>query len=162
MFNFSIDFRKLVTDMLPPNHRKSKIIDWVYVLISPIKFLHSLFTEFVDKIRFDLRFNAQVINLEFLLNAKFNGGLNTIYILDANNIPPIYIWTRGENHPLYFRTRAEFQNSRDNFIRRRSEYNINVDFIIMVPSSLNFSKSEMVALINKYNTAGKRYTIKTY
>lgn len=162
MFNFSLDFRKLVTDMLPPKHRKPKFIDWLYVLVSAIRYVHGQFTTFVDTIRFDLRFTSQVIYLEYLLNLKFNGGLNTILIKDGSNAEFSYIWQATENQPLYVNTTAEFTPPDDVYLYNNAEYSGYADFVVMVPSGLVYNRSEMIALINRYKLAGKIYTINTY
>jgi hypothetical protein len=160
MFNFSLDFRKLVSDLLPPDLRKAKRIDWLLVLVSQIKSIHTQFVALATQKRFDLQFTSQVIYLEYLLNYRFNGGLNTIYIADAQNPDYVYLWQRAENVKLYIYNRVE--NESKTFVYNRAEFNHYADFVVMVPALLVFNRSEMVALINRYKIAGKIFTIKTY
>jgi hypothetical protein len=44
----------------------------------------------------------------------------------------------------------------------RSEWNVQIDFIVNVPASLIYNSNQMNALINFYRLAGKRYKIVTY
>lgn len=162
MFNFSLDFKKLVTDMLPPVHRKQILTDWITTLVSGVKTIHAQFKALVDKIRFDLIFTSQVIYLEYLLNYKFNGGLNAILINDGSNASSVYAYQTSENNNLFIVSEQEFNSYIDIFLYNEAEFTSYVDFLVMVPQALTFSRSEMTALINKYKLAGKSYTIKTY
>jgi hypothetical protein len=48
------------------------------------------------------------------------------------------------------------------YLRQKSEFLTNFNFIVWVPVAVTFSTNEMKALINKYKIAGKTYLIKTY
>lgn len=164
MFNFNLNFRKLVNDLLPPLRRKQTLLDWLYVLASPIKTIHSQFLQLINKLRYDLKFNSQVIYLEYLLNLRFNGGLNTIFISDGSNALNVYLSQRSEvPEPIYLINRSELTPEYiPVYLFNRAEFSGYADFIVMVPNDLQFNEPEMRALINQYKLADKIYLIKKY
>lgn len=114
-----------------------------------------------DEMIYEAYMNGQIINLEMLLNDKFNGGLNAwnwdatnylyvpntpnaIYILDnPNTLPANYFWTTAENRgDKGFYTNAEYPPAAsppypDDFpLYTNAEYNAQSDFIVYVPTSL--------------------------
>jgi hypothetical protein len=48
------------------------------------------------------------------------------------------------------------------YLKNITEYQLQYDFIVMVPSSVVFDQNEMKGYVNYYKLAGKRYTIQTY
>jgi hypothetical protein len=48
------------------------------------------------------------------------------------------------------------------FFKNNAEFYGNTDFIVFVPANLVYNVFELIALVNFYKLAGKRFTIKTY
>jgi hypothetical protein len=164
MFNFNLDFRKLINDILPPLRRKLILLDWIYALVSPIKTIHAQFMQLISKLRYDLQFNSQVIYLEYLLNLRFNGGLNTIFIADGSTATNVYVSKQIESQdPIYIVNSTELTPDYINvYVHYSGEFIGYADFIVFVPINLQYNEAEMMALINKYKLAGKIYSIKKY
>jgi hypothetical protein len=58
---------------------------------------------------------------------------------------------------------SDWQFVRDvTYLRRKTEFYISFDFIVMVPSTLTFNLVAMKAIIDYYRLAGKRYKIQLY
>jgi hypothetical protein len=91
--------------------------------------------------------------------------MGTIYIETISSTDgAIYIFWLSENQqPTYVGWLSE-TSLEPKYITWLSETVsvTNVEFIVYVPSTLNFDMSEMMAIINLYKLAGKRYTIQPY
>jgi hypothetical protein len=160
MFNYSLDFPRFGSDMLPPYRRKTRFKDLLVVLTSQIKTLFQKFaggSGLIEVMRDRVSFTGQVIYLETLLRRQFCNGAELITIVDGVSIAKtfvpkktdaltIYLPKKGDQNPIYLFTKSEF--------------NSNADFIVWVDPSVNFIKSDMQAILNYYKPAGKNYLIK--
>jgi hypothetical protein len=87
----------------------------------------------------------------------YNPGDLVIY---ANKVYQAQVLTSG-NQPDISPEWAVYKNTKV-FLKNKTEYQTQYDFIVMVPISVTFDINEMKALINYYKLAGKRYIIQTY
>jgi hypothetical protein len=158
---FNILWSRLVSWLLPWFLRTVSNNDWLNALTAPLVQDWQDFLVWKDEMIYEAYMTGQVINLEMLLNDKFNGGLNAwnfngatytydpntpnaIYILDnPDPLPSNYLWTTAENridHGLW--TTAEDTAIPPPplpppfYLFTNAEYNQQADFIVYVPTSL--------------------------
>lgn len=156
---FDIDYSKLSKQLLPVMLRKTMLVKYLAVMVSPIVRLYEFFTTHRASQLYELDHNGQVCRLEAVLNDRFDNTLRRIYIEDARAIFATPLYRRVENKPVYLRRRSE---NKPVYLRRRAELTHGGAFVVKVPTALTFDTEEMKALINKYKMAGKTYAIKTF
>ncbi|MDO5106591.1 hypothetical protein, partial [Capnocytophaga sp.] len=146
--------------------RKSKILAFLRLLITPLKRIHYDFSQKRNNQNGDLyrlKHNGQVCYLRKVLNDNFDKEQRRIKIIDGNQFKAKYIYTEGEQKPVYLGTM---------YLNRDVDYaETGVDFIVKIPlevwkrqktetnqiGELRFYAIE--ALIDYYKLAGKRYII---
>jgi hypothetical protein len=158
----SINYRKLVNDLLPPRRRKSRHIDWLIVITSHIRTLYDEYLTYCDQKRYELQFNAQVINLESLLNDKYNNGQPGIFIDDNTKPDDVFLFNDEEQQAPVYLYNDEEAATPEIYLFNDEEYNTACDFIVNVPATISFDHAEMRALINKYRAYGFLFQIKTF
>ena len=160
----NIDFEKLIGFLLPTFLRKRKMLAWLWSLTAPLKSIHYNFYQKRNALNGDLyrlAHNGQVCYLRKLLNDNFDNEKRRIRILDGNKFGRKYIYTRGENKPVYLGKI---------YLRQRSDYaDTGVDFIVEIPKEVAaLYRSEqngteryytLESYIDFYRLAGKRYKI---
>lgn len=103
---------------------------------------------------YNLAHNSQKCYLRAVLNDRFDIALRRIRIEDGNKYKRQYIYTDGEQKPKFLGKM---------FLYDDADYSdTGVDFIVLVPSDLQYNTYEMQALIDFYKLASKRYKIQTY
>ena len=164
MFNYSLDFSRLNADMLPPHHRKTRLKDLLFVLVSQVKFIYNLFASssgLIEKMRDRVSFTGQTISLEYLLCREFCGGLALIHIEDSVKLIRTFLTNETETHPLYMANDNEvIVGYLPVYLFNDDEYNATSDFIVYVDPLVTFKTADMKAIINYYKPAGKIYEIK--
>ena len=102
MFNYLINWEKIVKENLPYFLHSLRRLNWIYSLIKPFKIIAeefiTLMQEFIDKIAY----NGRVIYLEKILNDKFDPVGRGIYISDALRTGSHYIYQKIELKPPYY------------------------------------------------------------
>lgn len=198
MFNFNLNWLKIIKENLPSDYVNQYIIDFIKVLISPINQIYQDFMLMYQVYVYKIRFNGQVDYLEQILNDKFSPVIGGIYITDGGNANPNYLYRKSESKPPYYIYRkwnstityaignfsvlnnkvyiATASNSNSSpvlltnwayhsdvkFIRKKSEFYFQFNFIVNVPSALVYNQTAMKAILNYYKLAGKQYKIITY
>lgn len=164
---FSILFNLLIDRLLPWFLFKPKTKDWLYSLVKPLKELHETFKDYRDNVIYALSFTGQVIYLEHLLNDKFDNSNRGIWIDTLDNFNYQFIFNKIEAAPKrYFFNKSEGQPAQ--YIFNKSEYQSQNDFIINVPIAVGdvvadaTLRSEIIAQVNVYRQAGKRFNIINY
>lgn len=151
---FDLDFRKLVVLLLPTFLRKPRSIAWLQVLIAP---LEQLQYEFKLKRHADiiaLEHNGQKCYLRKILNDNLDNELRRIRIEDMLLSNALYIFTEGENAPLYLSDDTPI------YLHTESEMQVSgVNFSVHIPLELRSREVEVRALIDTYKLASKRYNI---
>ncbi len=147
---FDIDIKKLTVLLLPIALRKSRIVALLRSMVMPLVSLHYLFMVKRTADLYKLEHNSQVCYLRAALNDHFDNNARRIRIIDGNQYKRNYIYTRGEEKPVYLGT---------TFLYDRADYaDTGVDFIVEVPTEA-YRQYEMQALIDFYRLASKRYKI---
>lgn len=157
---YDIDFNVLGTQQLPVGKRKPIWKSIVFSLLFPLQNLNTVFVSFRAKKNYELQFSAQVIYLEHFLNDKYDPTARGIYIEDTANIEYTYLHNKIEEvSPIYLHNTTEDEPI---YLFGFSEYESVLDFIVNVPTGVDFNELLMRNQILKYNLAGKRFTINTY
>lgn len=145
--NFNIDHDALPNQHTPAEERTPEGLAFVKVLLKGFKTLYNRFICARAETLYKLKFNAQVMYLEKLLNEQFNNGLPSytgniptgIYISKPlNNIKPPVLRRKDELRPrlvLWSKTDPAFNPVLHKRIvmRSKAEYITNIKFIVNVP-----------------------------
>jgi hypothetical protein len=151
---FNIDYNTLIRWLVPVPLRQPKMIAWLQALVWPVVQLYQAFRKNRDGNLYRLSITPQVCFLEKMLNDRFDNADRRIFIDDAIDRPPVYLYQDAEEKPVYLGTRPLYQDT---------EFGINLDdFTVWVHSSIVFEFNEMRSLINLYKLAATRYSIQFY
>ena len=157
-----INYRKLITWLLPTFLRKARLFKWLYALLYPIMWLY-------ENVLYRMQHDCRVIYMEKMLNEWFNVAgydiqdhentkkvyiengfrANKTYIYQNYEYKPVYTFLKAENKPIYIYRAAEFL----------LQY---FKFIVWIPLSYTYNEALLKAQINYYKLAGKSYKIEHY
>lgn len=151
---YNVDFKRFSVLILPTFLRFSRMIKWVNLQVFPLEKIHKSFLQNRTENIIKVTHNSQVCRLRKVLNDRFDNQQRRIYIDDANLKNPWYVYTKGENKPQYLGKKYIYQNSLIN--------GIGVDFIVYVPAGLSGYEAELIAKINFYKLASKRFKIEYF
>lgn len=155
---YNINWKRLVVWLLPTLLRRPFLVKWLMVLITPVIKLHNQFTAFRKAVIYRLLITPQIPFLEKALNDRWDSTQRRIYITDPPRKPPRFIYQKAEQKPLFIYRKSE---GKPTFIYTKAERNgIGVDFIINVTSAVSFNTNEMIAFVNQFKLASKRYKIR--
>lgn len=102
MFNFNLNWLKIIKENVPLFDHSIWLFDWLKVLISPFDKISKEFLIAYDLFVLKIRFNGQIIYLEKILNDKFSPTSGGIYIIDGNTNTPNYLYRKIEGKtPIY-------------------------------------------------------------
>lgn len=159
---FELDIKKLSILLLPTFYRKTRIVAWLYALVTPLVSLYYRFTQKRNDDLYKLRHNGQVCYLRAALNDAFDADLRRIEIADGNRYKRQYIYTEAEQKPCSLGTM---------YLRDSSVYgDTGVDFLVLIPQEVwDAEKTEVATdecrfyeiegLVDYYRLASKRYKI---
>ena|SRR5437868_11020656 len=154
---YDINFKKLVTWLVPERIAKATTISWLLALVSPVFTVWLSFKKYRTQKLYELYITPQVCYLERLLNDKYDYVQRRIviddpierfptYIFKEAELKPVAVFKKSENHPIWIYTEGEAGALQD-------------DFIILVPKLLKFSENEMMQLVKGYRLAGMKAKI---
>lgn len=151
---YNLDLNKWAVLQLPTRWRKPKMIAFLSGLIYPFKALFDTFLIHRNEDIFFLEHNAQVCYLRKALNDYFDKPERRIYIGNGSKYSREYIYTTGEKKPKHLGVR---------YLRNREDYaDTGVDYIVYVPIYIVTNREiELVAFINKFNVATRKYKIES-
>lgn len=151
---FNIDISKLTELLTPTFLRRPKMLAWLRALHRPLEQVVDAFNTNRNANLYNLAHNGQVCYLRAALNDRFDVSHRRIKIADGNRYKRQYIYTDGEQKPKFLGTM---------FLHDDADYSdTGVDFIVLIPSGLSYNNYEMLAVIDFYRLAGKRYKIVSY
>lgn len=154
---YNIDYSKLVTWLTPAPLRKAKLTAWLTALIQPMETVYNLFVSYRTAKLYELTITPQVCYLERLLNDRWDINLRRIVIEDAPDRAPVvyyleaelkYVnyYLESENLPVVYYTEGEAGQIKD-------------DFVILVPTAISFSRTEMTSMVTKFKLASTKFKI---
>ncbi|WP_312357277.1 hypothetical protein [Sphingobacterium multivorum] len=153
---YDVDLKKLVVMLLPSFMRTEKLIAFIWCLIVGIRTVHfKLLALWYDTDK-EMEVTPQVFSLRKLLNDYFDSVNRSIRIEDTALSDRTYIFTEGENQPLYL------DDDEQVFIYTDAELAAAKGFVVIVPESLNNTAetARLKAMLNKYKLAGTKYIIR--
>lgn len=168
MINLGLNFKEVFKHLVPAPLRGERFVAWLGSLFAPLQSLNAQFADWGAEVRYDLRFNGQVIYLEHLLNDQFDSTLRRIYIDDPSGqqVFTPYVFNLVEvQPPLHLYNVADAKPIDENIvIRNTSELVVTDDFVVHVPTGVFNAtvEAQMSDLIDRYRIAGKRYTFQTF
>jgi len=159
--NYTWDFTKLVTYLLPSFLRTDKHIGWLKSLCTPTNTKHTEFVTFTEEKLYEQNFTGQVISLERLLNDQFDDTLRRIYITDGNR-EEVFIFNGSGGFAVGNETFAYFESGTGAYSFLGDNSSLLYDFVVNVPVALTYDSAIFNRLIAKYKLAGKKYIIDTF
>jgi hypothetical protein len=140
---------------------------WLRLIIAPIRTLYVRFKDVEDSAVYAAKHSGIKIYLEKALNDKFDPINRAIYINNVGNHSRQYLYRKGEPRAkrfIYKKGEVNFMlyPEKQTFIKRKSEYFGDNDFVVMIPSALAPNLGQLNELVISYKPVGKRYTIDTY
>jgi len=157
---FVIDWLKQMIDLIPTPLRHSNYMIWLWVLLTPLRWLGNLLISIRDAIREEISRNGQEISLEKTLNDRFDPILRRIYIDDDQVTDPQALWLidEAQTNPDVWLI-SEIPPGVDLSLKTIDEHGQLGIFIVYLPTALVFDLSAMRAILNKYKLAGLQYKI---
>lgn len=95
MFNYTVNFSKVVKDNLPDLLRTTIRLRRIRAMLKPLKQMYGEFMVLKAEYQYKCTFNGQVIYLETALNDSFDPVNRAIFITSAF-FPPVYIYGKSE------------------------------------------------------------------
>ncbi|MFD2566065.1 hypothetical protein [Pseudotenacibaculum haliotis] len=156
---YIIDFRILITWLLPTFLRGVIHIEWLDTLCNPIKEVYESFLKYRSRVNYKLSHNSQVCYLQAALNDTFDAQQRRIRIRNGIFLQALYVYTDQEQRPVYLG--SEFIYTDEDLISGSS------DFVLRIPSelkpigaiALEGLENDIKALTNEYKLASKTYNI---
>ena len=160
MSKYIINWLVQLIDQLPSFLRKAKHINWLWALLAPLRRLGNQLIAFREAIREEISRNGQEINLEKILNDRFDPLLRRIYIEDEQVTTPETVWLINENQvdPTLWLI-SEIPPGVTLPLKTIEEHGQLGGFIVWLPTGLVFDLAAMEAILNKYKLAGLHYKI---
>ncbi len=162
--NLFLNILELLKLLIPTKIRGEKFEAWIGSLLQPIQSLNTDFSDWGEDVRYNLRFNGEVMYLEHILNDQFDPVDRLIYIDDPDTyIDENFVFNKLEPETtLIVYNKAEAQPSL--FLYTSDDLSQNVDFVVYVLVSIFNPANEvqMRGIINKRRPAGKRYKFETF
>ena len=90
MFNYTINWNRIVKENLPVFFHTVFRLSWIYALIKPFKQIYDEFTALRAEYILKVAYNGQTNYLEKLLNDTFDATLRRIYITDYGIVAVSY------------------------------------------------------------------------
>lgn len=179
---YNMDFDQLSEATLPFWNRKTRFKDFLKACIKPLKSLYLSFRGYAYNVLFELTYNGQVIYLEHMLNAVFNGGApayvsgapSGIYIGPGSiNEDSLYVFTKEETEDedkwIFAKSETPPSGTTPVWIYTKEELELlDYDFSVMVPFSVGnvttntILHNQIAARVRLYLQAGKRFKILNY
>jgi hypothetical protein len=157
---YDIDFGNVALFNLRRKKRKPKFLAAITAAIRPLVMLYQDFKQYRKNKLYELSITPQTCRMECLLNDRYDFTLRRIYIEDAKEFPPVYLYRDVESKPVYLYRDSEAQPV---YLFTDSEGAIiGDDFIVYVPVSLVFDSNEMRSLVKKFKLPGMKFKIQTF
>lgn len=155
---FDINFKKVAVEWLPTFLRKSLLLAFVFVLITPIELLYIEFLKTRKQNILRLKTTAQKFSLQKRLNDYFDPVERRIEIVKAVLFDGLYLYTEAEDDQSRSKSQWLYVNGNPLYLYTEAELNSDIDFIVLVPQGID--EVRLRAEIEYYMLQSKNYTIK--
>lgn len=151
LISHSIDFTKLIKQLLDTIRRQPIRSAWLKALMKPFETIHQEFLTVTDAQLEDLKYNGQTFVLERMLIARFGAGIyitNNLGSVDGTTIGTGTDWNMsiGSGFDFDGGIGASFSVAQ-------------YDFTVHVSSAIIFVSTEMEAFVRKYKLFGTTFNI---
>ncbi len=158
---FKLNYKQLVTMLLPCSLQKPLMRLWLNALIAPIKELYTQFTDYRQQVNYQIEYSGQVVYLQKVLNDCFDDIDRRIRIIDTR-YDEIYIHKTSEKKPLSLSRNTE---TKPLHVLNRSYYvDAKADFQVFIPAEISIwvntsQEAVFCYLLNYYKLAGTCYEL---
>lgn len=154
MSKYSVDFQKLIAEMLPPSKRKPVRIAFIYRLCAWLRKVHAEFITLQAKLEAQAKVTSQVIIFEDYLITEFGAGIT----ITVNEVESLDMFV-GQDDGNSFIVGSGETDDGGAFYVSDGAYTQEYNFIINVPIGLNADLSRMAAIVERYKVPGSTYQI---
>jgi hypothetical protein len=156
---FDINFKKLITWLVPEVLRKPKLMALLYALASPVVYIYNLFMINRRNNLYKLMITPQVCYVEMALNDKYDSSNRQIKIEQPKRKDPLFLYRKVENKPVHLFTKGEAPQPNTVLYQKGEASAFQYDFVVQVPATVAFNMNEMSAVIDSYILPDKVYKI---
>ncbi|REC47884.1 hypothetical protein DRF68_12645 [Candidatus Chryseobacterium massiliae] len=154
---FKIDFRKLAIEWLIIPLRTIWIINFLFVLIEPIRLLYIDFLSSRKQNIMRMEVTNQKYSIQKRLNDLFDKIERRIEIVKAVQFEGLYFYTKAEDDPFFNKTEW-LQNDNPHFLRSKSELYSEFDFLVKIPNT-GINLFQLKSEIEYFMLQSKNYKI---
>tara|TARA_R110002050_G_scaffold67834_2_gene146917 strand:- start:863 stop:1414 length:552 start_codon:yes stop_codon:yes gene_type:complete len=170
-FKYEFSWLVWLNDMIPIIRRKVRIFSWFAI---PFKELNNMYFSFLERrcqYLFESAANSQSIVLERFLNMLFDNTDRGIVIENiGSNFETLYVYRKGEQPSagddiyLYNRDESIPPTGGQEYLFKKSEVELSVDFIVKIPSAIYplLNLEQVKAIVDLYKSIGTTYRIEQY
>ena len=164
---FNIDFRRIAVLWLMTGLRKTRMVDFVHVLVNPLSKMYLEVLRSRKQNLIKMNHNYQKFSMQKRLNDAFDRIERRIRIVKAVQYEGLFIYTDAETDPAnpdYFSTDPNnkmkwvFGDENPLYLRSESELSSDYDFIVEIPNT-NINQFMLKAEIDFYVLPSKSYLI---
>lgn len=155
---FGVDFNRIIEHLTPHFLKKSKHLAWLKVLLSPVVWLYDQFLTYRTAKLKEATINSQVVRFTRALRDYFGSELiEIIHSGDFLNQAFIYLEIEGATAEYdYLPIEAHEPVDYD---YTQAEFDSENDFTVRIPAAMNGQQDAVIAFVNKYKLAGKRFNV---
>ena len=169
---YNIDFTKFALHLLPPILRSKVLMSLLKVMLTPLRYIYSLFKALKEGTDNTLNISGNVLYLQKAMNDAFFLKNDQIYIDTPDEGNKRVLNFRSENQPhISMNKKSE---GKAQALWQRHESTVKYNFVVHVPSFLctsidmNEDKDRgmniriIMNILNKYKPAGRTFSIEIY
>ncbi len=156
MSKYTVDFNKLIAEILPPRKRTPVRIRFIYRLTAWFRQIHGEFITLQSELEYQSLITSHVIVFESYLIDTFGAGITITVNEITQNKPVVY---SSSDSRVGMNVIAHNQADGGSSMKSHSESINLVNFIVNVPAGLSADLDQMSALIDKYKAPGSTYQI---
>ncbi len=158
MRQYSFNLVKVIKSYLYPLYFKPKTNSLLLALLYPVVVKQADFLVFKARIDNDVTINIQVNRMRQALRDKF--GDNTIDIVHPGDyLAKAWIYQSFEASPPEFIYQDSEGHLPNQFIYQLGEYDVQLDFIITIPTAMAVQAQAVYSFVQPYNMTSRRYAV---
>lgn len=155
---FGVDINRLIQQLTPHHMNKPKHNAWLQVLLYPVVWLYAAFLTYrADKLK-EATINSQVIRFTRALRDRFVNE-NIVIIHPVDFLGQSFIYLEIEGATLEYDYLGIEAHVPVNYDFLQAEYDIEYDFIVRIPALIASKQAAVIAFVNIYKLAGKRFKV---
>jgi hypothetical protein len=157
---YDINYKRLVTWIVPQVLRKPKTMGLLKAMVSPVVYIYNLFLINRRNNLYKLMITPQVCYVEMALNDKYDNSNRKIKIVRPKSYDPLFLFQRVERKPVFLHRRNTATAQQRQWLYQKGEASaFQYDFIVQVPATVAFDMNELTAVIDSYILPDKVYKI---